>query len=86
LADLVELITVKSLEIDRFTAALSIDGWMGLYGGEVAAQAVNAAIQTVEPGRTVHSLHGYYLRRGNAAKPLTFVVDRDRDGRRSCWD
>jgi acyl-CoA thioesterase II len=81
LADLVELITVKPLEIDRFTAAHSIDGWMGLYGGEVAAQAVNAAIQTVEPGRMVHSLHGYYLRRGNAAKPLTFVVDRDRDGR-----
>jgi acyl-CoA thioesterase-2 len=34
-----------------------------LYGGQVAAQALQAAAQTVDPGRHPHSLHGYFLSR-----------------------
>jgi acyl-CoA thioesterase len=35
----------------------------------------------VAPGRVSHSPHGYFLRRGDAARPTIFRVDRDRDGR-----
>ncbi len=51
------------------------------YGGEIAAQALWAAAQTVPVGRRPHSLHGYFLRRGDPGLPVVFMVDRDRDGR-----
>jgi len=52
-----------------------------LYGGQVAAQALMAAARTVPAGRAPHSLHGYFLRPGHHGAPVTFLVDRDRDGR-----
>lgn len=52
-----------------------------LYGGQVAAQALFAAGRTVAAARVPHSLHGYYLRGGDAGRPTIFRVERDRDGR-----
>ncbi len=52
-----------------------------LYGGEVASQALMAAALTVSDDRLPHSLHGYYLRRGDPKQPVLFRVERDRDGR-----
>jgi acyl-CoA thioesterase II len=52
-----------------------------LYGGQVAAQALRAAAMTVPDGRYPHSLHGYYLRGGEADHPTIMRVTRDRDGR-----
>jgi acyl-CoA thioesterase-2 len=52
-----------------------------LYGGQVAAQALRAAGMTVPEGRFPHSLHGYYLRSGEADHPTIMRVARDRDGR-----
>jgi acyl-CoA thioesterase II len=54
---------------------------VSLFGGEVAAQALRAAAHTVPGGRLPHSLHGYFLRRGDPKSPVVFKVDRDRDGR-----
>ena len=54
---------------------------VSLYGGEVAAQALLAAAKTVPSDRVPHSLHGYFLRRGDHTQPVVFMVDRDRDGR-----
>jgi acyl-CoA thioesterase II len=52
-----------------------------MFGGQAAAQALLAAGLTVEKDRLPHSLHGYFVRRGDSAKPTQFRVDRDRDGR-----
>jgi acyl-CoA thioesterase-2 len=52
-----------------------------LFGGQVAAQAARAAGLTVPEGRRLHSLHGYFLRAGQADRPTILHVDRDRDGR-----
>ncbi|HLM19286.1 MAG TPA: acyl-CoA thioesterase domain-containing protein [Acidimicrobiia bacterium] len=52
-----------------------------LYGGQVAAQALRAAGLTVPEARYPHSLHGYYLRPGEAEHPTIMKVSRDRDGR-----
>jgi acyl-CoA thioesterase II len=52
-----------------------------LYGGQVAAQALRAAGLTVAGDRFPHSLHGYYLRSGEAEHPTIMQVSRDRDGR-----
>lgn len=52
-----------------------------VFGGQVLAQALNAAIQTVDTGRTAHSLHAYFLRPGNPGKQIIYEVDPIRDGR-----
>jgi acyl-CoA thioesterase-2 len=39
-----------------------------------------SAVRTVEPKYQVHSLHGYFLRPGDAKAPTVFIVERLRDG------
>jgi acyl-CoA thioesterase II len=52
-----------------------------VFGGQVLGQTLVAAGRTVQPGRTVHSMHGYFLRPGDSTEPITFAVERLRDGR-----
>jgi acyl-CoA thioesterase II len=42
---------------------------------------VSAAQRTVDPDRTVHSLHAYFLRAGDIDAPIVYDVDRARDGK-----
>ena len=55
--------------------------WGGLYGGQIVAQSLVAAARTVEPEYRVHSLHAYFIRKGDADEPIRFDVDRLRNGR-----
>lgn len=55
--------------------------WGGLYGGQIVAQGLMAAAQSVPAEFAVHSLHAYFIRRGDASAPIRFEVDRIRDGR-----
>ena len=52
-----------------------------VFGGQVLAQSLVAAMRTIDADRFVHSMHGYFLRPGDAAQPITFSVDRIHDGR-----
>ncbi len=52
-----------------------------VFGGQVLAQTLLAAASTVDPARLPHSVHGYFLRPGDVTKPITFAVERMRDGR-----
>jgi len=52
-----------------------------VFGGQVLAQSLVAGSRTVPKGRGVHSMHGYFLRPGDANQPITFGVQRLRDGR-----
>jgi acyl-CoA thioesterase-2 len=52
-----------------------------VYGGQVLAQSIVAASRTLPPERTVHSMHGYFLRPGDPEAGITFSVDRIHDGR-----
>lgn len=54
------------------------------YGGHIAGQALAAAVRTVEPRFHVHSLHGYFLRPGDALRPAVYLVERPRDGGSFC--
>jgi len=51
-----------------------------VFGGQVLAQCIVAAQRTMDD-RPIHSLHGYFLRAGDINLPITFSVDRLRDGR-----
>lgn len=55
--------------------------WGGLYGGQIVAQALRAATLTLEADFHVHSLHAYFIRRGDHDQPIRFEVDRVRNGR-----
>lgn len=66
---------------DIFTGASQ---WMPngrVFGGQVLAQSLVAALRTTPEGRLVHSMHGYFLRPGDVELPITFSVDRIYDGR-----
>lgn len=52
-----------------------------IYGGQVLAQSIVAASRTLPDVRAAHSMHGYFLRPGDASGGLTFSVDRIHDGR-----
>ncbi|MHB1497521.1 MAG: acyl-CoA thioesterase [Acidimicrobiales bacterium] len=52
----------------------------GLYGGQVVAQALQAAQLSVKAGYAPHSLHAYFIRMGDPAEPVRFEVQRLRDG------
>lgn len=78
-----ELATVLDLapaQADRFVAAAS-GTRAGLYGGQLLAQALLAAAATVPADRSPHSLHAYFLRRGDSRREVGYAVDRERDGR-----
>jgi acyl-CoA thioesterase-2 len=51
-----------------------------VFGGQVLGQALVAATSTVE-NRLVHSLHAYFLRRGDFNSPIVYEVDRAWDGK-----
>src|SRR3954469_13683876 len=50
------------------------------FGGHVAGQSLVSAVRTVDPRYQVHSLHGYFLRPGDARTPTVYLVERLRDG------
>ncbi|MFB4319245.1 acyl-CoA thioesterase [Actinomadura sp. 21ATH] len=81
LPSVLDLLALEELDRDLYRTTVAFDDPYPLYGGQVAAQALRAAGGTVPEGRLPHSLHGYYLRGGDAARPTIFRVDRDRDGR-----
>lgn len=78
---LLDVLDLERIEVDLFRAPLVFDDGWALYGGQVAAQALLAAGATVDADRRPHSLHGYFLRKGDSRVPTVFKVSRDRDGR-----
>jgi acyl-CoA thioesterase-2 len=53
-----------------------------LFGGQLVAQALAAAGATVDSDkRPPHSLHSYFLQIGQPDRPITYAVERIRDGR-----
>jgi acyl-CoA thioesterase-2 len=81
LTELLDLLQLERIEVDLFRGQSQDLGWGNVFGGQVIGQALSAAAQTVPEERAVHSVHGYFLRTGNAKKPIVYEVDRIRDGR-----
>jgi acyl-CoA thioesterase-2 len=79
IADLLALLELEPLEINLFRGESRDIGAAQVFGGQVLGQALVAASRTVE-GRVVHSLHAYFLRRGDYNAPIVYTVDRSRDG------
>ena len=78
---LLDVLELEPIEHNLFRGQSQDLGWGTLFGGHVLGQALSAAARTVPDDRTVHSLHGYFLRRGDVSIPVVYDVDRIRDGR-----
>ncbi len=77
---LLKTLDLEPLERNLFRGVSPQDGWQRVFGGQVIGQALVAVQRTVED-RSVHSLHGYFMRPGDPKIPIIYEVDRIRDGR-----
>lgn len=80
LAELLHLLKLERLERDLFRGESRDIGAPQVFGGQVLGQALRAAYETVEATHVVHSLHAYFLKRGDFDAPIVYFVDRSRDG------
>ena len=82
--DLVKLLDLEAIEVNIFRGENANEERQRIFGGQVAGQALVAAVRTVDEGLFVHSLHSYFLRPGDMSIPVLYEVDRIRDGRSFC--
>ena len=80
LTALLATLKLEPLEDNLFRGARGSEGWQRVYGGQVLGQAMMAAAQTVDRGRSIHSLHGYFLLAGDPSLPIIYDVERIREG------
>jgi acyl-CoA thioesterase-2 len=78
---LVDLLNLEQIELNIFRGRSPEHRLQRVFGGQVAGQALVAAGRTVPADRPVHSLHAYFIRPGDPAVPLVYIVDRVRDGK-----
>jgi acyl-CoA thioesterase-2 len=79
--DLVALLDLETLDDDLFRGSQPDSPRPRVYGGQVAAQALVAAVRSVDPEFQVHSFHSYFLLPGDYSVPILYEVERIRDGR-----
>jgi acyl-CoA thioesterase II len=79
--ELVALLDLETIDVNLFRGTQPDTRLQRVFGGQVAAQALVAGARTVEPPKTVHSLHSYFLLPGDTAVPIVYDVERIRDGR-----
>lgn len=79
-AELVDLFALEQLEVDLFRGSQPDTTAQRAFGGQVLAQALEAAYHTVGDDRVCHSLHGYFLRPGSTRAPIIYTVTSPRDG------
>jgi acyl-CoA thioesterase-2 len=78
-----KILDLEQLEVNIYRGSVfsSPSGnWQRTFGGQVAGQSLVSAVRTVDPRYQVHSLHGYFLRPGDANSRTVFIVERLRDG------
>lgn len=80
ISELIDLLNLEQIEENLFRGYSKTVGSSNVFGGQVLAQALSAAINTVPNDRHVHSLHSYFILPGNLNLPIIFQVDRIRDG------
>jgi acyl-CoA thioesterase II len=80
LDDLLGLLDLETIEDNLFRGRQPETRLQRVFGGQVAGQALTAAVRTVPAERSVHSLHAYFLRAGDTTVPIVYDVEMVRDG------
>lgn len=80
-ANLVDLLDVEEVDTDLYRGARQPGGVGRVFGGQVIAQALQAAQRSTDDPKIAHSLHAYFMRPGDERHPIVYRVVRDFDGR-----
>lgn len=75
-----QVLRLESIGNDRFTGPVVPSRIGRTFGGQLVAQALAAAQETIE-GKQVHSVHAYFVGPGDSSAPVDIAVERLRDGR-----
>ncbi|MFZ5746206.1 MAG: acyl-CoA thioesterase [Pseudomonadota bacterium] len=78
---LVTLLTVEEIDTDLYRGSRQPGGVGRVFGGQVVAQALQAAQGSVDADKVAHSLHAYFMRPGDENLPIVYRVVRDFEGR-----
>lgn len=78
--DLIALLNLEDLGNHNFIGNSVTIGSPFVFGGQVLAQAVNAAYRTIPKDRILHSLHSYFLEAGDLTTPINYNVNEVRNG------
>ncbi|BBY08292.1 acyl-CoA thioesterase II [Mycobacterium noviomagense] len=82
-----QILDLEQLEVNIYRGSVfspESGNWQRTFGGHVAGQSLVSAVRTVDSRYLVHSLHGYFLRPGDAKAHTVFLVERIRDGGSFC--
>lgn len=77
---LLHILQLKHIKENQFEGISETVGSPNVFGGQVLAQALNAAYRTINNGRVLHSLHAYFLEAGHLDFPINYDVSIMRDG------
>lgn len=78
--DLLDILILEQLSENEFEGTSETVGSPNVFGGQVLAQAINAAYRTITNNRVLHSMHSYFLEAGNLSLPIRYQVSIMRDG------
>ena len=78
---LVELLDVEEIDVDLYRGRRQPGGVGRVFGGQVIAQALQAAQRSTDAPKAAHSLHAYFMRPGSEDHPILYRVVRDFEGR-----
>ena len=82
LTNALELTEQQPEQLDlAFTGVTQPCPWPKAYGGDMVAQAAAAAMRSVTDGKTMHSMHSYFLRPVDIGAEVRYEVELLRDGR-----
>ncbi len=80
-ANLMDLFALQEVAPDQYQVSTGDARGERLFGGQVIAQAMVAALRSAPTDKGIHSLHAYFLRGGSDQVPVNLSVNRDFDGR-----
>lgn len=78
--ELIDLLNLEKINDSVFKGFSVTIGSPNVFGGQVLAQALHAATNTVVENRFVHSLHSYFLEAGKLDEPIYYHVENLRNG------
>ena len=78
---LIDLLTLEKVAENIFVGGNYKTPWKRVFGGQVLAQSLHAAYQTVPEDSVAHSMHAYFILAGDINEPIQYEVDLIRNGR-----
>ena len=81
LNNLIHLLKLEKIDDLIFRGESQDLGFRQVFGGQVVAQALSAAMQVAPEDRILHSCHAYFLAPGDSQYPIIYNVETLREGR-----